>query len=85
MTIELWFLVRAIFEGVGAEVKWDSETKSITGNKNGIEVVMTVDSNIASVNGKNITMDCGPVIINNRTLAPARYVAEAFGYKVNWG
>ncbi len=76
--------VRAIFEGVGAEVKWDSETKSITGNKNGIEVVMTLDSNIASVNGKNITMDCGPVIINNRTLAPARYVAEAFGYKVNW-
>lgn len=76
--------VRAIFEGVGAEVKWDSETKTITGNKNGTEVIMTVDSNIASVNGQNITMDCGPVIINNRTLAPARYVAEAFGCTVNW-
>lgn len=76
--------VRAIFEGVGAEVKWNGEKKTITGEKNDITVVMTVDSNIASVNGLNITMDCGPVIIDGRTLAPARYVAESFGCKVDW-
>ena len=29
-------------------------------------------------------MDVAPVIIDGRTLAPARYVAEAFDYCVNW-
>lgn len=76
--------VRAIFEGVGAEVDWNSDTKTITGSKNGINVVMTLDSNKATVNGNEITMDCAPLIIEGRTLAPARYVAEAFGCKVNW-
>lgn len=76
--------VRAIFEGVGAEVEWNGETKTITGKKNDVTVVMTIDSNIASVNGLNITMDCEPVIIDGRTLAPARYVAESFGCQVDW-
>ncbi len=76
--------VRVIFEGIGAKVSWDNETKTITGEKNDVNVVMKVDSNIASVMGKNITMDCGPVIIEGRTLAPARYVAEAFGCDVSW-
>lgn len=76
--------VRAIFEGVGATVDWNADTKTITGSMNGINVVMTLDSSIATVNGKEITMDCAPVISEGRTLAPARYVAEAFGCSVNW-
>lgn len=76
--------VRTIFEGVGAEVSWDGDTKKITGMKNDITIIMTVDSNIVSVNGINITMDCVPVIIDGRTLAPARYVAESFGCSVSW-
>lgn len=76
--------VRAIFEGIGASVEWDSETKTIKGAKDGVEVVMSIDSNIAKVNSASVTMDCEPVIIEGRTYAPARYVAEAFGCKVSW-
>ncbi|MDO4300475.1 MAG: copper amine oxidase N-terminal domain-containing protein [Clostridia bacterium] len=76
--------VRAIFEAIGADVEWNNETKTITGHKDNTEVIMTLNSNIASINNKKITMDCGPVIINNRTLAPVRYVAEAFGCQVEW-
>jgi thiamine pyrophosphate-dependent acetolactate synthase large subunit-like protein len=42
---------------------------------------MTVDSNIMYINGTATTMDTEPVIVDGRTLAPARYVAEAFGAK----
>lgn len=76
--------VRAIFEGVGANVDWDSDTKTITGSMLGINVVMVLNSNVVTVDGKEVTMDCAPVVIDGRTLAPARYVAEAFGCSVEW-
>lgn len=30
------------------------------------------------------TMDTAPVIVNDRTYLPARYIAEYFGYSVEW-
>ncbi len=76
--------VRAIFEGVGASVDWNSDTKTITGKLGPVNVIMTIDSDTALVNGSAVQMDCAPVIIDGRTLAPARYVAESFGCKVSW-
>ncbi|MCD7777414.1 MAG: copper amine oxidase N-terminal domain-containing protein [Clostridiales bacterium] len=76
--------VRAIFETVGAEVSWDGETKTVTGVKGDTTVIMTVDSRIEEINGEETEMDVAPVIIDGRTLAPARYVAEAFGCTVEW-
>lgn len=76
--------VRAIFESVGAEVTWDNETKTVTGIKGNTTVKMTVDSNFETINGKAVEMDAAPQIIDGRTLAPARYVAEAFGCSVEW-
>lgn len=76
--------VRAIFEGVGAEVLWDGETKTVTGSKNGLTVVMQVNNPTAIVNGAENTMDISPLIINERVYAPARYVGEGFGFSVKW-
>lgn len=76
--------VRAIFEALGADVKWDKDTKTITGNKGNTNVIMTIESNTAIVNGKEVTMDCAPVIIEGRTLVPARYAAEFLGCEVEW-
>lgn len=76
--------VRVIFEGVGADVDWNGETKTVTGAMLGNTVVMTVDSQIVLINGSELTMDCAPVIVEGRTYAPARYVAEGFGFKVLW-
>ena len=36
------------------------------------------------VNGKVIEADVSPQLINNRTMVPIRWVAEAFGAKVEW-
>ncbi|MCD7777908.1 MAG: copper amine oxidase N-terminal domain-containing protein, partial [Clostridiales bacterium] len=76
--------VRAIFEAVGAEVQWDPDMKDITGTKGERTVIMRVDSIIERINGVEYEMDVMPVISGGRTLAPARYVAEAFGYSVYW-
>ena len=76
--------VRAIFEAVGAEVNWDSDTKTVTGIKGDTTVEMTVDSRTEFINGEAVEMDAAPVVTEGRTLAPARYVAEAFGCSVEW-
>ena len=76
--------VRDIFEACGAKVNWDENTKTITGEKGNTNVVMQIDSNMLFINEKVTEMDATPVIIDGRTLAPARYVAESFGGIVDW-
>ena len=76
--------IRAIFESMGATVEWDEITKTATSKKDDITVKMTLNSTTEYINNVPFEMDVTPVIINGRLLAPARYVAEAFGYKVKW-
>ena len=76
--------VRAIFEAVGANIDFDAETKTITAKKGDTTVNMTVGAKIATVNSKEVQLDAPAVIVNGRTLAPARFVAETFGYTVQW-
>ena len=76
--------VRTIFEGIGAEVSWDAPSKTITGKKGPVTVEMKIGEKTMSVNGKNIEMDAAAAIIDDRTYAPARYVAETFGFDVSW-
>ena len=76
--------IRAIFEAMGANVTWDDVTQTAISTKDNTTVKMTLNSTTEYINDTAYAMDVAPVIINGRTLAPARYVAEAFGYYVNW-
>lgn len=76
--------IRAIFEAMGANVTWDDATQTAVSTKDDTTVKMTLNSTTEYINDTAYTMDVTPVIIDGRTLAPARYVAEAFGYYVNW-
>lgn len=76
--------VRAIFEGIGANVEWNPSSKTITGKKDNTTIVMQIGDNIMTINDKTVEMDSAAMIIDERTYAPARYVAEAFGYEVSW-
>ena len=76
--------IRAIFEKMGASVVWDSATRTAVCTKGDTTVKMTVDSVDMYINGQLNKMDVSPVVIDGRTLAPARYVAEAFGAEVKW-
>lgn len=76
--------LRAILEALGARVEWDYEMRGITIVRQGKTVRFTLNSTSAVVNGKQETMDTSPVIKNNRTMIPLRYVGEFFGANVYW-
>lgn len=89
--------MRKIFETIGADVKWDGETKTVTAIKNAQYVKFTADNvNIelgVCKDGKNTgellyyadgDLNSAPLIVNGSMLVPARAVSEAFYYDVNW-
>ncbi len=49
-----------------------------------VEMVLTIDSNNAKVNGADAYTDVAPIIENSRTMLPARFVAEKLGASVAW-
>lgn len=64
-------------------------TKSITlyakwTEKNENKMVLTIGDTDAVVNGKVIKNDVPPIIRNDRTMLPARFIAESLGSEVDW-
>jgi hypothetical protein len=76
--------LRAIFEAMGARVTWEASTQTATGIKGGTTVQLTIGSSAALVNGKSVKLDQPAALINGYTMAPARFIGEAFGGKVEW-
>lgn len=76
--------LRAIFEAMGAAVEWESSTQTVTARKNDIVVVLSIGSTKPVVNGLEWPLDVPAQIVQDRTLAPLRFVGEAFGGQVSW-
>lgn len=76
--------IRDIFEEFGAEIKWNEKTKTVTVKKDMTNYSMTIGNNIIFVGNLYMIMDVSPIIINNRTFVPVRFVSEALGYEVLW-
>ncbi|MCX7842911.1 MAG: N-acetylmuramoyl-L-alanine amidase family protein [Clostridia bacterium] len=75
---------RTVFEKLGAKVTWDAKKYQVgvvLDNKN---IVLTINNKKASVNGETCEMPVPPKIVNNKTMIPVRFVAEALGMKVEW-
>jgi hypothetical protein len=75
---------RAIFESLGAEVKWDSKTQLIQGTRDDVKISFKLGSKNAQVNNTNIALDVPAKSLNNRTLVPLRLVGESLGATVHW-
>lgn len=76
--------LRAIFEAIGATVDWDNTTKTVTSEKSGTTVRITIGSPVMYVNGKFVSLDSPACVIDNRTLVPVRAISEAFNANVMW-
>ena len=80
--------VRKLLESIGAEISYDSDDSgkviSVSAALNGAHIVLNINSNQYSINGKALTMDTSAVIKDGRTYIPARPVLEAFGYHVSY-
>ena len=76
--------LRAIFEAIGANVQWEQSTQTVKAVKGSTEVILKIGSLQPAVNGKIWSLDVPAKIVRDRTLAPLRFVGEAFGGQVEW-
>lgn len=85
--------VRAITNALGADVEWDAETKTVTVSKAvydsvyGVSttvVTLKLDSDIILVNGKEAKIDVPAQLVNNRTMVPIRFIAQALNQEVEY-
>ena len=76
--------VRAIIEAVGGSVEWNAEEKASTITYNDDTIKLVIDSEIAYKNGEETELDTAPIIVNGRTMLPIRFIAESFGFDVDW-
>jgi hypothetical protein len=81
--------VRAVAEGLGGKVGWDGKERKVTIRLGDSSVKLWIDNPVAEVNGKKVYIDSTnhkvkPIIINDRTMLPVRFVAESLGAYVKW-
>ena len=82
--------MRAIFEALGADVKWYEEDKTIISSKDclAIGLVINVQQMYLAYIGYDTAfervLDVSPMLIGDRTFIPLRAVADAFGASVDW-
>ena len=76
--------VRAVAEMLGCEVNWDEATGTVTVTKGNETITLVIGKTELQKNQSITEMDTAPVIINDRTYIPVRFVGEALGLKVTW-
>lgn len=82
--------IRFIAETLDAEVDWNQDTRQAIINKDGKEIILTIDSAYALVNGKEVQLPSGvPAKLvtyqgSARTVVPFRFVSEQLGMEIEW-
>lgn len=76
--------MRGIFEALGATIVWDPTTQSVFATKGDISVIIVINSEYATVNGKSVKLAARAQLLNERTMVPLRFVSEAMGAQVVW-
>ncbi len=76
--------VRAIFEALTATVEWIPETRTVQADRGADHIEIQIDNPVMLVNGVEVALDVPAQIIDDRTLVPARAVAESFNLNVDW-
>lgn len=76
--------LRFISEAFGADVSWIPETRTIEIVLGDTSITMQVDNTEYQLNGEAQLMDAAPVIREDRTFVPIRFVSEALDKSVYW-
>jgi Copper amine oxidase N-terminal domain len=76
--------LRAIFDALGAEIKWDNKSQTVTAKKEGVTITLKIGAKTAKKNGTTVTLDQAAIIKNGRTMVPVRFIGESFDTEVVW-
>ena len=80
--------LRKIFELLGATVDWDNNTRTAFATKDDVSIKLQIDNPVAEVTEsgivRKIQLDSKPILINDRTMVPLRFISESLGKQVAW-
>ena len=81
--------IRAIVEALGGTIGWNGKERKVTINLKDTVIELWIGKPKAKVNGIEKWIDPNnhnvkPIIVNQRTMLPLRFVAENLGCTVNW-
>ena len=76
--------MRFLFEQMGADVEWNSETQTATATLDNKAVTFSIDNVNARINNKPAKMDVPARLINGKTMVPLRFLSENMVYNVDW-
>ncbi len=77
--------IRFVAEALGAKVTWTPDKpRDVLIEREGLRIHFLIGEDTATVNGRVVEMDQPTILKDNRTLVPLRFIAEAFGAKVDW-
>lgn len=75
---------RALLEALGAKVGWNAIKRQVIASYGSKRIILVIDSNVAYVDSVVKILDSVPIILNDRTLVPARFVSESLNFDVKW-
>ncbi len=82
--------MRKIFETLNAQVSWDEATRTVKATTSNKEITLVINNAVAKVKDlatgveSSMTLDQAPVVSENRTLVPVRFIAESLDKEVGW-
>lgn len=76
--------VRFISEKLGFKVDWNEKAQLVTITNNDKKIELTIGNKEAKVDGKAAMIDVAPLLKDNRTFVPLRFISENFGVKTSW-
>jgi len=76
--------LRSMFEQMGATVSYNAASKSVTAQKAGASVQVTLGKAEAVINGETRPLDVPPMMYKGVLVVPVRVISESLGAYVQW-
>lgn len=76
--------MRAVYEGLGAAVRYDSQSRQIAVFKDGNAISLTIGKKTAYVNGTPVSLSVAPQLKDGRTMVGLRDGANLLDAEVTW-
>ncbi|MDF2595334.1 MAG: hhoB [Clostridia bacterium] len=76
--------MRILFEALGAEVGWSSETQTIIAKKDSTTIILGIGQATAFIDTHTTTLLLAPQLINGTAYVPLRFISESLGAAVEW-
>ncbi|MCR4435932.1 MAG: N-acetylmuramoyl-L-alanine amidase [Clostridiales bacterium] len=76
--------LRSLFEAFGADIEWRPETRAVKVAKDSIAIDLVIGNKTVTVNGSSQDLDVEPILVNDRTMVPLRFIAETIGFSILW-